>query len=270
MRRLYRVWSQSPRLFLWIVAKNAVHPFRRLLSRHRQRGNARFDRQAGVRTNGKMTVEELGLSPVHSHGYEATPINFFHSVLAKLSTDYKRTVFIDLGCGKGRTLLLASDYPFRSIIGVEISEALSRIAVENVKRYASTRRNLPEISILCRAIEDFEYDTIQRSNHVLVYMFNPCGEPVFAAGLQKLSCLAAQGVRVTIIYLNPTYLEVLATASWLKEICRGETFADASNCFIAYVVFQSLPSPGKEMVSSDPMSGRQPRKVLESSCFPKQ
>jgi SAM-dependent methyltransferase len=231
----------SPRRFLWIATKNAIHPFRRLLSWHRQRRNEQFDRRVGVRTSGTVSLEDLGLSPEKSIRYEATPIRFFHAVLGKLRLDYPKTVFIDLGCGKGRALLLASHYPFRSIIGVEISEMLCEAAGENIKGYRSKRQVSSEISVVCSGIEEFEYHTITKSDHVLVYLFNPCGESVLAAGLQKLSCLVSQGISVTIIYLNPVWVKLLETAAWLQEIRRGETFDDSASSFMPYAVFRSLP-----------------------------
>ena len=45
--------------------------------------------------------------------------------------------FVDLGSGKGRTLLMASDYPFRRIIGVELLPSLHQIAQENLRQYKS-------------------------------------------------------------------------------------------------------------------------------------
>jgi hypothetical protein len=89
----------SLRRFSWIALKSAVHPFRRLITRHLQRRPLRFDRRAGVHTAGRVTLEELGLSPEKSVRYEATPISFFHSLLGKLPIDYARTVFIDFGSG---------------------------------------------------------------------------------------------------------------------------------------------------------------------------
>src|SRR6266513_2996494 len=151
MHQLVRRMSQakSLRQFIWIVAKNAVHPFRSLITRYLQRRHALFDRRAGVCTMGRVTVQKLGLSPEKSVRYEATPVSFFHSVLSKLAVDYQRTVFIDFGSGKGRTLLLACHYPFHSIIGVETSPALCQIAVDNVDRYLAHRETSSEISVVC-------------------------------------------------------------------------------------------------------------------------
>ena len=45
---------------------------------------------------------------------------------------------IDLGSGKGRVLLMASNYPFHRIVGVELLPELHRIAMKNVKAYKSS------------------------------------------------------------------------------------------------------------------------------------
>ena len=44
----------------------------------------------------------------------------------------ERTVFLDVGAGKGRALLLASQYPFLRVEGVELNPALARIAQSNI------------------------------------------------------------------------------------------------------------------------------------------
>ncbi len=41
---------------------------------------------------------------------------------------------MDLGCGKGRTLLVGAEYPFRAITGVELSPFSARIATDNIER----------------------------------------------------------------------------------------------------------------------------------------
>ena len=232
--------GMSPRLLLWIAAKNAAHPFRRLITRRLRRRHERFDRQAGVRTVGTMTVEALGLSALDSHRYDATPIRFFRSLLGKLALDYANTIFIDLGCGKGRTLLLASDYPLRAIIGVEISRELCDMAMENVKTYCSRRRKCSEISVHCQGIDEFEYSAYGPSDHLLVYLFNPCGDAVLRSGLQKIQQFVARGGMVTIVYVNPTCREVLEESRWLEQVRQAEVFDETGNSFMPYVVFQSL------------------------------
>jgi SAM-dependent methyltransferase len=65
----------------------------------------------------------------------------------------ERDVFIDFGSGKGRVLLIASRFPFRRIIGVELSEQSSAVARRNVERN-SKRSRCADVRILtCDATE---------------------------------------------------------------------------------------------------------------------
>src|SRR5215831_11087448 len=43
--------------------------------------------------------------------------------------------FIDLGSGKGRVLLIAAQYPFKSVVGVEFSGTLHKIAQTNISKF---------------------------------------------------------------------------------------------------------------------------------------
>jgi len=234
-----RLHGVRSRLLLWIAVKNAVHPFRRLITRYLKRRHEKFDRQAGVCTAGTVTVEALGLSARDSHRYDATPVGFFRSLLAKLAVDYENTVFVDLGSGKGRTLLLASHYPFRAIIGVEISRELCELASANLRTYDWQRRRCRDISVHCESIAEFEYGSYGRSDQLLLYLFNPCGEAVLRAGLEKIHRVVSRGATVTIVYVNPTCNEALQNADWLEPVRHGETFDETSNTFMPYIVLQS-------------------------------
>jgi hypothetical protein len=46
--------------------------------------------------------------------------------------DIERTVFLDVGAGKGRAMLLASQFPFLRVEGVELNPALAHIARANI------------------------------------------------------------------------------------------------------------------------------------------
>ena len=234
------------RFLAWIAAKNVIYPGRRVIARYFHDRHARFDRRAGIRTSGPVSLKELGLSADTSVRYEATPISFFHSLVRKLDIDYPRTVFIDLGSGKGRVLLLASDYSFRSIIGVEISPILCQIANDNIERYFTHRQRRCDISVVCKGIDEFDYPELGTADHLLIYMYNPCSESVFITAIEKLSGLAAQGVSVILVYLNPVWCGILTKASWLRQIRHGETFDETSNSFMPYVVFQGVPAPWKQ------------------------
>jgi hypothetical protein len=77
-----------------------------------------FDERFGVETSGLIYELPSGHQhDLHNNGYFAVAPSVFHAImramLEQLHLDFQRFRFVDLGSGKGRALLLASDYPFR-------------------------------------------------------------------------------------------------------------------------------------------------------------
>ena len=129
--------------------------------------------------------------------------------------------FIDLGSGKGRNLLMASDYPFRRIIGVELLAELNAIAVQNIARYQSDSQK-------CFAIESHAAEASRLAfpgDPIVLYLFNPFPRHVWRDVLANLyrSLLAAPR-QVYLIYHNPVHQDIVAAESWLQELARTHQF----------------------------------------------
>jgi tRNA G46 methylase TrmB len=62
------------------------------------------------------------------HAYHAVPAWLIRETLNSIPLQPNVFAFIDMGSGKGRALLVASEFPFARIVGVEISRELSGIA----------------------------------------------------------------------------------------------------------------------------------------------
>jgi len=89
----------------------------------------------GVDSAGLIPIETL-LSEWHGcHDYFPSSRKPFHSLMALIDVHAGRDVFVDFGAGKGRALLMAAQYPFKRVVGIEISEALCREARRNVARW---------------------------------------------------------------------------------------------------------------------------------------
>jgi SAM-dependent methyltransferase len=103
--------------------------------RLKQRRDREFDEERGVETAGWVRVPELDTeSPNRRYAtsYEPSSVDEFRLLMGKLTVDPREFTFVDYGSGKGRALLLAAEYDFRRIVGVEFAESLVRIARENV------------------------------------------------------------------------------------------------------------------------------------------
>ena len=112
--------------------------------------------------------------------------------------------FVDLGCGKGRVLVVASEFPFARIVGVDLSEALCRIAEGNA---AIIRRKFPErppielVNGNAAVLPVFEEKTI------VVFLYNSFGETItrqLSDGIRTL-IESAPDKKVFLIYYNPVH-----------------------------------------------------------------
>ena len=90
-----------------------------------------FDRQHGVDTGGEFEgwtyLSDLDIpSPnwIDCNDYTAIEPIRFEQVMAALEIAFEDFTFIDFGSGKGLALLLAPEYPFRRIIGLEFAPEL--------------------------------------------------------------------------------------------------------------------------------------------------
>lgn len=145
--------------------------------------------------------------------YQPTEPDAFKDMMAALPIDFREFTFIDVGSGKGRTLLMGSEYPFNRIVGVEIMPELNRVAEENIRRYQSPTQ-------VCRQIECICVDAVEYSfppEPLILYLFNPLPLAALTQVLCNLrSSLASAPRPVYIVYYNPLLAEHLGDFQWLK------------------------------------------------------
>jgi SAM-dependent methyltransferase len=129
-------------------------------------------------------------------------------MMADLPIDFREFTFVDLGSGKGRTLLMASEYPFRRIVGVEILPELNRAAVENIANYKSEAQRCGEIESIRADAREF----VPPEGPLVLYLFNPLPEAALRQVIRKLEQSARP---LWIVYHNPLLEGVLADSGWL-------------------------------------------------------
>jgi hypothetical protein len=118
----------------------------------------------------------------YGHDYRPSPCQMFEWALAGIDYDLSKLTFVDHGAGKGRVLLLASEYPFAAIGGIEFAEELHDDAVMNIAQYPRSRMR-------CRNVECVHEDASQvgpPDGEAVHYFFNPFSREVFAEVLHNL------------------------------------------------------------------------------------
>jgi SAM-dependent methyltransferase len=188
--------------------------------RRRQRyGDADYDWDHRVNTTSAAVSWRDRLLGIFNSPYQPTEPALFRKMLEALQQqvhlDFREFTFIDLGSGKGRTLLLASDYPFRRILGVELLPALYQIAQENLQKYSSESQKCFALESICGDATDFPFP----AEPTVLYLFNPFPESGLKRMLAHLKQSLQQNPRpVYLLYHNPLLEHVLSESAALTKI----------------------------------------------------
>lgn len=184
--------------------------------RRRQRyGDVDFDWDYRVDTTSATVGWRERLLGTFLSAYQATEPAAFHEMLSSLPLDFRDFTFIDLGAGKGRTLLMASDYPFRRIVGVELLPELHRVAQANIAKYKSESQKCFAIETVCADARAFEFP----DEPIVLYLFNPLPESGLRRAIANLEdSLRAHPRPVYVLYYNPVLEHVLAASPMLDKV----------------------------------------------------
>ena len=190
--------------------------------RRRRYGDVEFDWDHGVDTTSATVDWRDRLLGVFHSPYQPTEPALFHEMLQALAIDLTGFVFVDLGSGKGRTLLMAAEYPFRRIIGVELLPALHRVAQENLRKYASPAQRCFTLEAVCGDACEYEF----AAEPTVLYLFNPLPEAELARVVENLErSLKAHPRKVFVLYHNPLLECVLAKCGAIRKTQATHQYA---------------------------------------------
>ncbi len=110
--------------------------------------------------------------------------------------------FLDLGCGKGRALVIASEYPFAALFGVELNAALVTVARRNLDRVRLRHPDRPPVEVRCG---DASRSHLPEGD-LVVFLYHPFGERLVQTLCDHLLAIATGAVHL--VYENPVHGEV--------------------------------------------------------------
>jgi SAM-dependent methyltransferase len=196
--------------------------------RRKQRyGDAEYDWGQRVNTTSATVGWRNRLLGQFLSPYQPTDPALFHQLLSGLDIDFSRFTFIDIGSGKGRTLLMAADYPFKHVIGVEIFPELHATAEANIRSYRGECQKCLSIESRCQDARTFDFP----AGLLLLYLFNPLPEAGLEEMLSRLERDLAERPRETyVLYHNPELERLFVSRPWKKIAGTHQ-----------YSVFEHLP-----------------------------
>lgn len=162
-----------------------------------------FDRQHGTDTSGCVAADRLPRTEAARADavcYAGSQPSVLRQALVELSPVDART-FVDLGCGKGRALIVASEFPFRDILGVELSAPLARIAARNAMIIG---RKFPARTPVAIAVADASAFPLPGGDLVL-FLYHPFGTRLIARVAAAVEAALAADPRrsIDVVYYNP-------------------------------------------------------------------
>jgi SAM-dependent methyltransferase len=183
--------------------------------RRRRYGDVDYDWDYRVDTTSATVGWRSRLLGMLHSPYQATDPHLFREMIENMNIDLGRFVFVDIGSGKGRALLMAAEYSFRRIIGIELLPELHQVAQENISRFKSDRQRCFALEAICSDAADFAFP----SDPFVIYLFNPLPETRLVAFVANLEDSLKQNPRsVYVLYHNPLLEHVLVSKEWLKKI----------------------------------------------------
>ena len=146
--------------------------------------DAAFERRYRLDTQSEVAIADLDISEQdkqHADKYKPTRARYFRKLMQQIDVPRDGT-FVDVGCGKGRVLLLAAEQGFGDVVGLEISQSLTEIARRNVEVFRSRHRECGDIEVICTNILDYEMD----GDENVFFLYSPFDEPVTAKFLDLI------------------------------------------------------------------------------------
>ena len=197
-----------------------------------------FDQVHGTDTSGLLPGSRIaagtGFAPEELTAYYGVAPSIFHGIIdlwlreCQPSRSIEETVFFDVGAGKGRAMMLASQYPFLRVEGVELSEELTRIAAANLRRWAKDAQAEPLAPLVLHQADATRHALPPEPT--LAYLFHPFEAKLLRRFLQHVQrSLQAYPRPFDLVYVNAEHDSLLDRNRGLKRMWMGRVPMSAAD-----------------------------------------
>jgi SAM-dependent methyltransferase len=195
--------------------KPAVHP---------------FDIAHGTETSGLVPGKVIARGTTHEAADLTAYYGIAPSILRSLLdlwvrelhplAPIERTVFLDVGAGKGRAILVASEYPFLRVEGVELNSKLADIARRNISLWESRQQSTMLAPLMLH--EDDATRMPLPQEPLLAHLFHPFEDRLLRRFLRHIEKdLAAHPRPFDLLYVNADHDSMLDKHPALERLWFG-------------------------------------------------
>jgi predicted RNA methylase len=180
-----------------------------------------------VQTDGNEDLTELRVvdrtNYLFGSRYQATAPEIFYKMLDAHPLPYENCVFIDCGAGKGRVLLMASEFPFKKVIGVEFAADLVEVAEANIRAYRSPTQKCVQFETVCVDATLYPFPP----EPTVLFMHNPFEAAAMRAFVARVERSLEEHPRpMYVLYRNPTCAKMWDTSRYFERVVASDLFVD--------------------------------------------
>jgi SAM-dependent methyltransferase len=205
-----------------------------------------FDLEWGVHTSGLIPGRLLKTGHTHdrhSTAYFGVAPSVFRALLKrwqrmKPAAPIDQFTFIDVGAGMGRAMLLATEYPFQRVVGVELNPLLARVAQRNVESWRDAKRAKMQMQLICGDALDAPLP----DGPCVVFMFNPFGASVMRRLLKRLAVdFADRATKLDLLYVNHEQDHVIEQQAGFKRLFLGRERRSRADAIADHKIMANQP-----------------------------
>jgi SAM-dependent methyltransferase len=169
-----------------------------------------FDVKYGTDTGGLVQLWNFTIRSPNARfasAYQAIDEQALVDAISVLPDDPRTLTFIDLGCGKGRALLVAANLGFKQVIGVEFAHELAETAKKNLDILGITNAVVQQADAV-----DYHFP----SGGIVVYLNNPFYQEVMQKVIANLKRSLPK--KLYVIYCTPRCAALFDSCGFLTRL----------------------------------------------------
>jgi SAM-dependent methyltransferase len=146
-----------------------------------------WDFMHGVETSGEIPLTSLDFKSEHKNPgleYQSHHPRILQQIISAIDIQHDRFTFIDYGCGKGRVLLVASEFPFRRIVGVEFAPQLAQAAERNWKTSRRLQKKCKDVTVLTMDATEYQLPP----DPLVLFFYSPFVGTVMQKVVENIEC----------------------------------------------------------------------------------
>ena len=176
--------------------------------KHEVRGEKKY----GIQTTGAdelRSLEDKGIDITHSTIYMPASYDLLEEVFTKHHIQSFQH-FVDIGCGKGRSMCVAAAFGVKKVTGIDLSKEFCEASKKNLEIIKQTH---PQLVYKIYNNDAFYFDI---DNDVdCIFLFNPFDDTIMSGVLENIEVsLENKARKITIIYVNPLQKHLLLDSGY--------------------------------------------------------